>query len=334
MDTLVEQSREVPIVRNVDVAVVGAGVSGLFAALGAAKHSVKTILIDRFGQLGGNMGPGGFILSSLGPGGSKTHHVIDYPGVCKEFVTRLEKLLLPNLYNLESKPGEPPPVFEYPSYSSAISYLAIKMCEEFNVELMLSAYAADPILEDKVVRGVFVETKSGRLAIRSKVLIDATGDASIAERAGVEVKHTSATPERAKKISNWIGWTRPEFTHWNDGGIAVIIAGVDYNRYEKFCNQPTKLTEDDIQFRDKLQCYHPGSDFPDPLVPVLRQAWESNRYKVQQFLSGNFYVMAHRKILPLEYGLAQMVVEAGGEFDLGNWEHITELELALRKYAF
>ncbi len=337
MKTIKEHSKEIPVVRDVDVAVVGAGVSGLFAALGAAKHGAKTILIDRFGQLGGNMGPGGFILSSLGPGGAKTHHVIDYPGICKEFVLKLEERLklFPDLYvsELELEKGSLG-VFEYPSYSSAISYLALKMCEELGVELMLSAYAGNPIMEDETVTGVFVETKSGRLAIRSKVLVDATGDASIAERAGAQVSHKSATPEEGKKISSWCGWTRSEFPHWNDGGIAVIIAGIDYERYESFLNQPTKLTEADIQFREELQYFHPGSDFQDSLVPILRKAWESGKYRAQERLDGNFYVMAHRKLIPLEYGLMQMVVEAGGEFDLGNWEHVSKLEADLRKYAF
>ncbi len=335
MTTITEPSRKVTVVRDVDVAVVGAGVSGLFAALGAAKQGAKTILIDRFGQPGGNMGPGGFILSSLGPGEGKTHHVIDYAGVCREFVLRLEEKLLPGLYvsELQRDKGTRG-IFEYPSYSSTISYLAIKMCEELSVELMLSVYAGDPIMDDKTVKGVFVETKSGRLAIRSKVLIDATGDASLAERSGAPVQHKSATPEEGKKISNWCGWTREEFTHWNDGGIAVIIAGVDYERYENFLNQPTELTEADIRFREELQHFHPGSDFQDSLVPILRQAWQSGRYKIKQTIDDNFYMMIHRKLIPLEYGLMQMVVEAGGEFDLGNWQHVSKLESSLRKYAF
>ncbi len=335
MKTIKEQSRQIPVVRDVDVAVVGAGVSGLFAALGAAKQGAKTILIDRFGQPGGNMGPGGFILSSLGPGGGKTHHVIDYPGVCREFVLRLEEKLLPGLYVSETeRDKDGSGIFEYPSYSSTISYLAIKMCEELSIELMLSVYAGDPVMEGKRVKGVFVETKSGRLAVRSQVLIDATGDASLAERAGAKVRHKSVTPEEGEKISSWCGWTRKEFPHWNDGGIAVIIAGVDYKRYETFLNQPTDLTEADIQFRKELQYFHPGSDFQDSLVPVFRQAWQSGRYKIKEALDGNFYVMAHRKLVPLEYGLMQMVVEAGGEFDLGNWEDVSKLESALRKYAF
>ncbi|MAG36367.1 MAG: hypothetical protein CL878_09000, partial [Dehalococcoidia bacterium] len=52
--TVVEPAREVPIAYEVDVAVVGAGIAGLCAALTAGRQGAKTLLIDRFGSLGGN----------------------------------------------------------------------------------------------------------------------------------------------------------------------------------------------------------------------------------------------------------------------------------------
>ncbi|MAG36763.1 MAG: FAD-dependent oxidoreductase, partial [Dehalococcoidia bacterium] len=52
--TVVEPQKEVPLSYDVDVAVVGAGIAGLCAALTAGRQGAKTLLIDRFGSLGGN----------------------------------------------------------------------------------------------------------------------------------------------------------------------------------------------------------------------------------------------------------------------------------------
>ena len=58
MKTITEPAREIPVVADVDVVVAGAGIAGLFAALGAARAGGRTMLVDRFGTLGGNLGPG------------------------------------------------------------------------------------------------------------------------------------------------------------------------------------------------------------------------------------------------------------------------------------
>lgn len=52
-----EPQKDVPVAYDVDVVVVGAGLSGLFSALAAGRLGVKTLLIDRFGVVGGNLGP-------------------------------------------------------------------------------------------------------------------------------------------------------------------------------------------------------------------------------------------------------------------------------------
>ena len=57
-DYVVEPEKRVPVAREVDVAVVGAGCPGVFAAMAAAKEGARAILIDRFGIMGGNVGPG------------------------------------------------------------------------------------------------------------------------------------------------------------------------------------------------------------------------------------------------------------------------------------
>src|SRR4051794_22030686 len=52
-DTVKEPARDVPVIYDMDVVVVGGGLSGVGAALGAARNGVKTLIIERTGYLGG-----------------------------------------------------------------------------------------------------------------------------------------------------------------------------------------------------------------------------------------------------------------------------------------
>jgi len=59
-DFVDEAGQKVPVAYDVDVAVAGCGVAGSMAAIAAGRQGAKTLVVDRFGQLGGNLGPGGW----------------------------------------------------------------------------------------------------------------------------------------------------------------------------------------------------------------------------------------------------------------------------------
>lgn len=61
----------------------------------------------------------------------------------------------------------------------------LQMLTEAGVSISLYTFASDVIVENNVIKGVIVESKSGREAIFAKVVIDASGDGDIAARAGV-----------------------------------------------------------------------------------------------------------------------------------------------------
>ena len=61
-----------------------------------------------------------------------------------------------------------------------------EMLLEAGVRIQLHTMAVSAIMDDKTVRGVITESKSGREVIRSKVVIDATGDGDVAAFAGAE----------------------------------------------------------------------------------------------------------------------------------------------------
>ncbi len=69
-------------------------------------------------------------------------------------------------------------------------YVADVLVEEAGITPMLHRLAVLPIVEDGAIRGVITESKSGREAVLAKRVVDATGDADIAARAGVPVRKT------------------------------------------------------------------------------------------------------------------------------------------------
>ena len=57
--TITEPTREIEVVREADVVVVGGGPGGIGAAVAAARNGAKTVLIERYGHLGGMASGGG-----------------------------------------------------------------------------------------------------------------------------------------------------------------------------------------------------------------------------------------------------------------------------------
>ena len=58
MYTITKSKEEISVIREVDVAIIGGGPSGVIAAVAAARNKAKTLLIERYGFLGGNAAMG------------------------------------------------------------------------------------------------------------------------------------------------------------------------------------------------------------------------------------------------------------------------------------
>jgi hypothetical protein len=63
------------------------------------------------------------------------------------------------------------------------------MVRDAGVELRLHSWFSEPMLDGDRVTGAIFETPAGRQAIRAKVVIDASGDAAVAARAGAPIEH-------------------------------------------------------------------------------------------------------------------------------------------------
>jgi ribulose 1,5-bisphosphate synthetase/thiazole synthase len=166
---VIQPESEIPIFLERDVVVVGGGPGGCAAAIASAREGVSTILIERYGYLGG-LTTGGLVLRLEGFSDEEKFVV---KGIGKEIVDRV----------VEARGGRWEG-FNATCDPEVLKYVALKMCKECGVEFLFHALCVDTVMEDGRVRGVIVETKSGRMAILGKVVIDATGDGDVFASAG------------------------------------------------------------------------------------------------------------------------------------------------------
>ena len=256
MNAMLELKKSVPVVADVDVLIVGAGIAGSTAAVTAARNGAKTMVVDRFGYPGGNMGPGMI-------GGAPNMELPEImggllPGIPGEFIKRCEEYC------------NAPLLAHYFRDSQVISYVWTQMMQEAGVQFMYNTYAGDPVMEGNRVTGLFVENKNGTQAIRAKVVVDATGDADIAARAG-------APMDGGKSLFH--------------AGVYFAMANADVDRYvnEVFKKPPGS---EDISWAESINPHAARSNWIKPLLPYYRAAWEAGEYKFIQEIDGLGYVYA------------------------------------------
>jgi ribulose 1,5-bisphosphate synthetase/thiazole synthase len=174
MKKINEAARAVDVVLETDVLVVGSGPGGLAAALAAARAGARTALIDRNGCFGGN-------ITQVGVEGFawyRHEHTVDCEGIGIEFEQRAKAMgaAMPE-----------PQSLSHALDAEMFKWVADVLVQEAGITPLLHRLGVAPIMENGLIRGVITESKAGREAILAKRVIDATGDADIATRAGAPV---------------------------------------------------------------------------------------------------------------------------------------------------
>ena len=223
IDFIEEQQGRTPILEDKEVVVVGGGPGGLAAAINAQRNGVETILIERYGFLGGlatNSLIGTFCGLYTIEGGKKLQVIA---GFAQEFVERLMSR------GGASAPYEPLKNLIVISYDpTSFKFAADDLIEESRVKILFHTLAVGLVKEGERIKGIITESKSGRKIICGKVFIDGTGDADLAVWAGCPTKielcrgaylpsllfmMNNVDTKRAKKISpGWLANKMKEVT--------------------------------------------------------------------------------------------------------------------------
>jgi len=236
--TIAEPAREVPVVQETEVLVIGSGPGGLAAALASARAGVKTTLVERYGCFGGN-------ITQVGVEGFAWYRhpkTIDSEGIGREFEDRAKAMgaALPE-----------PQSISHALDAEAFKYVADCLVEEAGVIPMLHRMFVAPIMEGDTICGVIVESKAGREAILARLVIDASGDADVAHRAGAPTHmHPKAEMMSVSVMFSMCGVDKARFidavkadpqtyADWaKDGEWSVTTSGKEDAMFSPFLRKP------------------------------------------------------------------------------------------------
>ena len=179
--TVHEAARETPVVADVDVCVLGGGPAGIAAAASAARHGARTLLVERYGFLGG-MGTAAGVTNFCGLHGDvrgEKRRVVG--GVASELLERIAALGGLNA----------PHLILGRVHAQAYDNAAYKCA----ADALLAARGASTLFHaaacgvtragDGCVDALLVETRSGRAAVRARTFVDASGDGELCHAAGL-----------------------------------------------------------------------------------------------------------------------------------------------------
>lgn len=175
MKTIHEAPREVPVVAETDVLVIGGGPAGMAAALSAAREGAETMLVERFGCFGGT-------ITQVGVGSMswyRSEGTVDSECIGIEFETRAREMGA--TYETSRKSNSASGVL---LETEMFKVVADTMIREAGVRPLLHSKVVGAVMEGETITGVILESKSGRQAILAKRIIDCSGDADVANYAG------------------------------------------------------------------------------------------------------------------------------------------------------
>ncbi|MEO3930893.1 FAD-dependent oxidoreductase [Micromonosporaceae bacterium B7E4] len=186
---LVEPGRRTPVLGEYDVVVLGGGPAGVMAAAAAARTGRSTILVERYGYLGGAGSAGG--LSTFCGLHANVHgeHRQVVHGLADDLLARMAALDGLNPPHLSFENRILAQAYDISAYKIATDDLVV----ESGAKVLFHALAVGVVMgAEDTVHAVLVESKSGRGAIVGRFFVDCSGDADLAAWAGAPYEKTPA----------------------------------------------------------------------------------------------------------------------------------------------
>ena len=187
---IIEPARTLPVDGQYEVVVVGGGMAGIGAGIAAARDGWKTLIIEDTSGLGGLVTMGLVAIP------------LDFPsGIGAEMFKQL--WAVDGLWHRNSDPEKHKLVLD-------------RMVRGSGCEILFVTKVVEAIVKDGIIKGVVVESKSGRQAILAQRVVDCSGDADVAYHAGCECKVGRASDGLTQACS-----------------LEFRLGGVDWDVYNK-----------------------------------------------------------------------------------------------------
>ncbi len=202
--TIREQARDINVFAEADVVVVGGGPAGVTAAIASAREGADTLLVERYGHLGG-MATGGLVLM-----------INQYPaGQCQEWLDELNKVGGAHDLAKTKEPGMMRGAIMVDP--ELLKCILNNMSLDAGVKNLLHSWSTAAIVENNCIKGIIFESKSGRQAVMGKVIIDATGDGDVFASAGAEYDGSVDKGYRSAALA-----------------MVFRIGGIDFDKFAEF----------------------------------------------------------------------------------------------------
>jgi hypothetical protein len=199
MSTLREPARDLPVIHEADVCVLGGSCTGLFAAIRAARLGARVVIVEKDNCFGGVATTAMVnVWHSLHDTEGKKQIIA---GLTEETIDRLDRRGAVKRHELTN----PSRGFTFNSEELKIELDELAREAGLKIYLHTQFAAPAPLFENNRLAAVFVENKSGRGAIRARVFIDATGDADLAARLGCETYFANHL-QPATACARFSGW--------------------------------------------------------------------------------------------------------------------------------
>ena len=203
---------------NYDVVVIGGGPAGVCAATASARNGAKTLLVERFGYLGG-------MLTNAGTGPMMTFHAGD-----TQVVTGIADEIIEKLKSRNLSPGHMDDFVGYTSSVTPFDAEGMKIAMEEIVidsgaDILYHTQFIDLFHENGHIEKLKLFSKCGEFFVKSKVFIDATADADLAIKTGVSVLYGRKEDQLAQPMT-----------------MNAKVYNVDRERLRKFLHENVEKT--------------------------------------------------------------------------------------------
>ena len=200
MSNIIIPAREVPVLAEADLVVVGGGSAGVAAAVAATQEGASCILIEKANCAGGML-TNGLLPSIIYMSDGK--HLLS-GGLCYELVRRVSVLM-----NVE------PNIYWHNINPEAVKLVLDEMLCENNIRFFYNMYCCEVLRNDTAITGVVVSTPGGTGVIRGRFFVDATGDGNLGTLAGVhcEIGDENGEVMAPTLCSLWSGVDYKQHTH-------------------------------------------------------------------------------------------------------------------------